>query len=277
MFRPARQLLRLGLSLASSAGRASVLLLGLPLVLTLLAGRAEARSAFVLSPPPALEAIPAGTYDDRGRRLGDAALFWEKLEDGTIHMRAVTRVEGGARNTIDTWYEEVDAGRALRALREESLSYDDEGNRMVLVRVDHEQRRASCTPPPGSDRAVETLELAPDDRVANTTMSLLFQPLIRGDVERIEFQAFLCRGGARLMGFVALPGPRSADGQVVEVRFGPNLGRVASWFASVVVPKLRFWFAADGGEYLAHRMPLYGGGPEVVVSREGVSAGFSQR
>ncbi len=242
-----------------------------------LAASAEARSAFVLPPPHALESIPAGTYDDRGRRLGDAALFWEKLDDGTIHMRAVTRVEGGARNTIDTWFEEVDEGRALRALREESLSYDGEGNRMVLVRVDHERRKASCTPPPGSGKKVETIELGPEDRVANTTMSLLFQPLIRGDVERIEFQAFLCRGGARLMGFVALPGPRSDDGQVVEIRFGPNLGRVASWFASVVVPKLRFWFTAEGGEYLAHRMPLYGGGPEVVVSREGVSAGFRRR
>ena len=64
---------------------------------------------------------------------------------------------------------------------------------------------------------------------------------------------------------------------MVEIRFGPNLGRVASWLASVVVPKLRFWFEAEDGQYLAHRMPLYGGGPEVVVSREGVSAGFSQR
>ena len=49
-----------------------------------------------------------------------------------------------------------------------------------------------------------TIDLPPDDRVANTTMSLLFQPLIEGREERIEFQAFLCRGGARLMNFVAL-------------------------------------------------------------------------
>jgi hypothetical protein len=237
---------------------------------------AAARSAFVL-PRPVLESIPAGTYDDRGRRLGDAALFWKKLPDGTIHMRAVTKVSSGARNVINSWFEEIDDGRALRVLREESLSYDDRGDRMVLVEVDHEKRRASCTPPPGSDARYESLELDAEDRVANTTMSLLFQPLIHGEVERVEFQAFLCRGGARLMNFVALPGKPSADGRVVEVRFGPNLGKVASWFASVVVPKLRFWFDADSGQYLAHRMPLYGGGPEVVVSREGVSAGFSQR
>ena len=77
------------------------------------------------------------------------------------------------------------------------------------------------------------------------------------------------------MDFVALPGPKLAkqeSHEVVEVRFGPDLGRVASWFASIIVPKLRFWFdRAHGGDYLAHRMPLYGGGPEVVVVRDGIS------
>ncbi len=238
---------------------------------------AIARSAFELTPPHALETIPAGTYDDRGRRLGDAALYWKKLPDGTIHMRAVARVENGARNTIDAWFEEIDDGRALRVLREQSLSYDSQGERLVLVEVDHVKREASCTPPPGSSDRREVLELPEEDRVANTTMSLLFQPLVRGERERVEFEAFMCRGGARLMKFVALPGRASEDGKVAEVRFGPNLGRVASWLASVVVPKLRFWFDARDGQYLAHRMPLYGGGPEVVISREGVSAGFDQR
>ena len=251
-------------------------LLLLLLLLPVTASLSEARSAFVLPPPHALESIPAGTYDDRGRRLGDAALFWERLPDGRIHMRAVARVEGGARNVVDAYFEEIDEGRALRVLREQSLSYDARGERMVFVEVDHESRKASCRPPPGSQKPYESLELPENDRVANTTMSLLFQPLIAGDAKRIEFQAFLCRGGARLMNFVALPAPNAGDG-VVEIRFGPNLGRVASWFASLVVPKLRFWFEAKEGRYLAHRMPLYGGGPEVVVSREGVSAGFTRR
>lgn len=253
------------------------LCLPLSLLLLLLSAPVHARSAFVLPYPPAFESIPAGTYDDRGRRLGDAALFWNKLPDGTIHMRAVTRIEGGARNTINAWYEEVDGGRGLRALRESSLSYNAKGEPLTLVEVDHTGRRATCTPPPGSDESRQQIDLEEDDRVANTTMSLLFQPLVHGRVDRVEFQAFLCRGGARLMNFVALANERSRKDEVVEIRFGPNLGRVASWLASVVVPKLRFWFEAEGGQYLAHRMPLYGGGPEVVVSREGVSAGFSQR
>jgi hypothetical protein len=53
----------------------------------------------------------------------------------------------------------------------------------------------------------------------------------------------------------------------------PDLGWMISRFGSLVVPKLRFWFdAANHGDYLAHCMPLYSGGPEVVVMREGVSA-----
>ena len=248
-----------------------------PVLAVVHAEPAAARSAFVLPYPHELEPIPAGTYDDRGRRLGDASLFWRKQPDGLLHMRAVTRIEGGSRNTINAWFEEVEDGRTVRAVRENALSYDAAGEPMIFVEVDHQRREASCTHPAGSGRQREVIALEAEDRVANTTMSLLFQPLVTGAAKRVEFQAFLCRGGARLMNFVALPGERSADGKVAEIRFGPNLGRVASWLASVVVPKLRFWFTSDEGRYLAHRMPLYGGGPEVVVSREGVSAGFTQR
>jgi hypothetical protein len=107
-------------------------------------------------------------------------------------------------------------------------------------------------------------------------MSLLFLPIVRGQATDITYQSFLCRGGARLMDFVAKKGENlEAQGkrQIVEISFGPDLGWMISRFASLVVPKLRFWFdAANHGDYLAHRMPLYGGGPEVVVMRDGVSA-----
>ena len=121
------------------------------------------------------------------------------------------------------------------------------------------------------------MELPPEDRVANTILSLLFLPLVREEVDQLRFRVFLCRGDRpRFMNFVALRGPELAKQQshdVMEVRFGPDLGRVASWFASVIVPKLRFWFdPAHGGDYIAHRMPLYRGGPEVVVVRDGISA-----
>jgi len=250
-----------------------------PLALWLLASPAEARSALVLPPPTSLGPIPAGTYDDDGNRLGEAALSYQRGDDGRIHMRAVTSMEGGPRNVLNAVFEEIDGGRAVRVLREDSLSYDADGKPMVLVEVDHEKGEARCTPPGAGPGEVEAIRLPEDARVGNTIMQLLFQPLVRGEVDRVEFQAFLCRGGARLVNFVAVPAPHSArgrDGSIVEIRFGPDLGSVMSWLASVVVPKLRFWFDAERGDYVAHRMPLFGGGPEVVVRREGVSAGALQ-
>ena len=250
---------------------------GLACLLVLPAATAHAGSALVLPPPPALEAIPAGTYDDDGKRIGEASLYWERMPDGTIHMRAVTTMTDGPRNVINAFFEEINDGRNLRVLREDSLSHDAEGNPMVLVQVDHEKGEARCTAPGESAADADIVSLPAEDRVANTTMSLLFQPLVRGEAEQIHFQAFLCRGGARLVDFVARRSKNETQlFPVVEIRFGPDLGRVMSWLASVIVPKLRFWFAAGEGHYLAHRMPLYGGGPEVVVAREGVSAVFRQ-
>lgn len=245
----------------------------------LLAGIAQARSALVLPPPTSLGPIPAGTYDDDGKRLGEAALSYRRGDDGLIHMRAMSNVEGGPRNVVNAVFEEINDGKSVRVLREDSLSHDADGNPMVFVEVDHEKQEARCTPPAGSSDEVEVVPLPDNDRVGNTIMQLLFQPLVRGEVKRIEFQAFLCRGGARLMDFVAVQAERSSrqpQDQIVEVRFGPDLGRVMSWLASAVVPKLRFWFDAKQGEYVAHRMPLFGGGPEVVVRREGVGADVLQ-
>ncbi len=261
------------------------LLLLLPLVtgllwLCLVPGSAHARSALVLPPPHALGPIPAGTYDDDGKRLGEATLYYERMPDGKIHMRAVTSMQDGPRNSVNAVFEEIDEGRALRVLQEDSLSHDADGNPMVLVEVDHEKGVGRCTPPNAQDEDIETIQLPEEDRVANATLGLLFQPLVRNEVEQIEFQAFLCRGGARLVDFVARPVARSSrepSDQVVEIRFGPKLGRFMSWLASIVVPDLRFWFDAAEGRYLAHRMPLYSGGPEVVVAREGVSAGSLPR
>jgi hypothetical protein len=45
-----------------------------------------------------------------------------------------------------------------------------------------------------------------------------------------------------------------------------------SWISRALVPKLSFWFEADGsGAYLGHRMPLFSQGPEVLVVRDGTS------
>jgi hypothetical protein len=54
------------------------------------------------------------------------------------------------------------------------------------------------------------------------------------------------------------------------VRYGPDFG-IASMVARNFVPKLSIWYAPDAPHsWLAHRVPLYGKGPEVFVIREGI-------
>ena len=57
----------------------------------------------------------------------------------------------------------------------------------------------------------------------------------------------------------------------VEIRYAPELG-LLSPLARQLVPKLSFWFdpRAPYG-WIAHRLPLYTGGPEVLVVRQGIS------
>jgi hypothetical protein len=241
------------------------------------AGPAAAGSGLVLPYPPSLDPISAGTYDDDGNRIGDAALSYRRDAEGRIRLRAESSMENGPRTVIEAEFVELDDGEGLRVLWQSSLSHDAQGQPLVHVEIDHQNQEARCTPPGGTREDAQILKLPSEDRVANAIMSLLLLPIARGQVDRLRFQTFLCRGGgARFMDFVALPGPELAkhpSREIVEVRFGPDLGRVASWFASVIVPKLRFWFdRARDGDYVAHRMPLYSGGPEVVVMRDGISA-----
>ena len=54
------------------------------------------------------------------------------------------------------------------------------------------------------------------------------------------------------------------------MRYGPDFG-IATLVARSFVPKLSFWFdAAEPHQWMAHRLPLYGDGPEVYVVRDGV-------
>lgn len=244
-------------------------------VLVLAAASVQADSSLILPFPATLGPIPAGTYDDDGKRLGEAALSYERMPDGKIRMRAMASVQNGARNVVNAFFEEIEEGRSLRVLKESSLSYDPDGNPMILVEVDHEKGLGRCTGPGGREEDVETVVLPQNDRVANTTLELLFRPLAQREVDKIDFQALLCQGGARVVDFVAVLANRSSrepSQQIVEIDFGPKLNRVFSWLASAVIPKLRFWYDSDQGLYVAHRMPLFNGGPEVVVAREGVAA-----
>jgi hypothetical protein len=254
------------------------------------ASPAAAESAVRLPPPDTLGVVPAGTYDLQGRRLGDAHLVSERLDDGTLRILVETGIDGGARNVSMALLRLATDGRGLEPILETSQSFMADGRSLGVLRVDHTAGEASCTPPqrasdsmpdvaagPGAstdEQGVQRLALPARDRVVNVPLNLLFQPLVRGDLSRVDFQIFLCRGGARLWDFSAEVSRRTASGsrKLVEVRYRPDLGPFLSMLAAPMMPQLAFWFAGDGSAaYLGHRFSLYTKGPEVVVAREGAS------
>jgi hypothetical protein len=59
--------------------------------------------------------------------------------------------------------------------------------------------------------------------------------------------------------------------RIVEVEYGPDFGATVAWLASRLLPSFSFWFDADDGSYLGHRMPLHRKGPEVTLVRQGLT------
>ncbi|MGH0034271.1 MAG: hypothetical protein ACQGVK_04505 [Myxococcota bacterium] len=229
----------------------------------------------LLPAPPRFGTFPAGTYAADGDRLGSAELSLVEREGGLIEVSVGTGVEGGARNDASAVLQRM-AGNRVRVVRERSEAHDDAGQSMGVMHIDHERGLGICTPPGKTEADAEILELPEDEQVVNVPLNLLFLPLVRGEVETVDFQYFLCRGGARLMDFRArLAGrQRDADGRhFIEVAYGPELGTMVSWIAKQLIPRLSFWFEAnEDGTYLAHRMPLFSKGPEVVVVRDDFSS-----
>lgn len=245
--------------------------------------RAVAESALRLPyPDPAAFGVrSASTYDEAGRRVGDASIRLERLANEHVALGLRSGFDRGAR--IELYAElaptQVAGTRMLRILRERSQSFDPEGKPLVILLIDHEQGEASCTPPDGEGGKPSVLSLPSPDRVVNVPLNLLFQPLGLGEVESVETQAFFCLGGARLMGFSArLAKEREATNpegrQIREVRYGPDGKNVFSWLAKTFAPKISFWMDIDDtGAYIAHRMPLYSKGPVVYVIADGIEPG----
>jgi hypothetical protein len=244
-------------------------------LLALAATPASARSGLEFDSPKAFETIPAATFDETQVRVGTAHLVVEQLGGGDVRMISESGIDGGARNIAVAVLEPTDHGK-VRLRSQESRSFDREGKPLGVMFIDHASGEATCSKPADASGHVEVerLQLPDDDHVVNVPMHLLFEPLVRGEVSTVSFQLLLCRGGPRLMDFQARVVRRESgpDGhELVEVRYGPDLGMIVSLFARTMVPKLSFWFdATDGNQWLAHRIPLYSEGPEMFVVRRGV-------
>ncbi len=244
------------------------------------AGEAEAATrprGLVLPTPETFGVFPATTYDESGDRIGESRLSLQAGPDGLVDIHVSTGADDGARTIAKAQLVRLPDDSGVRILSEQSQSVDDAGKPLGLLRIDHSRGVGTCTPAGGGEDDTVVFELAPDERVVNVPLNLLFVPLVQGDVEEIEFQYFLCRGGPRVLDFQARRAevPVERDGRsIIEISYGPDLGQMVSWLARSLMPKLSFWFEADGDgtTYVAHRMPLFSKGPEVTVVREGRSA-----
>jgi len=261
---PTRLLLLLALCLASAA-------------LATRAARAE--SELHLSYPEVFGTVPASTYDTSRHRVGAAHLVLEKLEDQDVRIFAESGFDGGARNVATALLEPSRDQQSLRPVLQESKTFRGDGSLRSTLTVDHRARVATCGRSNGDGMAVERIELPEADRVANVALTLLFKPLVQGEIPSTAFQLFLCEGGARLIDFEAHVERRDTGahgpGSLVEVRYRPDLGPIGSFVAEHLIPQLSFWFDPTArSPWLAHRIPLYSKGPEVIVVRDGVPTGW---
>lgn len=237
---------------------------------------ARPESSLLLPMPQSFGVVPASTYDEQGRRVGAAHLALEKLDDGRVRMLAESGFDGAARNVVSAILEPVDGGAALRLVSQSSRSFDDTGQPLGEMSVDHVAAEGRCTPPSGGAAATEVLTLPRQDRVANIPVNLLFLPLARGERKQIEFELMLCRGGPRLVTATAEvarrvhtdEGPRD----IVEIKYDVDFGPLLSSMVRPFVPRVAVWFDPRNPDaWLAHRMPLFAKGPTVMVVRAGVA------
>jgi len=244
--------------------------LALALVSALLtAAPTSAESDLQLDAPEAFGTVDAATYDVNRIRVGDAHLVIERLEGGRVRLISESGFTAGAHTVITATFEPADSPGKLRPLLQESRSFDPGGNPLGRLVVDHQANVGRCYDPAGAETA--EIEIPDDDRVANTALSLLFLPLVRNETDEIEFQLFFCGLGTRFVTFTAnRVQSRGKVPNVIEVRYGPDFG-FATMVASSFVPRLSFWFDPESPHrWMAHRLPLYGRGPEVFVVRKGV-------
>ncbi|MBW2287465.1 MAG: hypothetical protein JRG80_08385 [Deltaproteobacteria bacterium] len=249
----------------------------------LVAGTAAAESALRLPYPDKFGLIPASTYDTNYNRVGDAHLVLENLSENRVRIVVESGIDGGARTIATAELEPIEDGRFLRLLRQESRSIDAEGVPLGVLTIDHQNGVASCEKGGSGDVKTQRLTLPDQDRVANVPLNLLFQPLVDGSTDRLNFQLLLCRFGARLIDIDARVVSKEGDSpnmrRFIEVEYQPNFGKFVSLIAQNLMPRLSVWFdPRTSNSWIAHRVPLYSKGPEVLVIRDAIAdAWLAQR
>lgn len=243
---------------------------------------AEAESSLALRAETALEPIGATTFDEAGRAIGRSSFEAWTEDDGSHRMRVTMRTDDGGRNVSQAVLAPIAGGLAgaattkdltLRVLEERSQSTTSDGRRLPLLVIDHRAGRVSCFDEGEPRSAGRHVEIEGDDRVVNVPMQLLFTPLVSGERDAIHFQIAACDEGPVLHDMIAIRGKTrtQAGRKIVEIEYGPDFGEAIAWLASRLLPSFSFWFDADSGAYLGHRMPLHRKGPEITLVRQGLT------
>ncbi len=246
------------------------------LLLPLWASPARGESSLAFSPPGVFGDIAAETYDEQGRKVGGASLRVERLATGNIRMEVLSGIDGSAQFTgsAELAPHPHRADGSLRLVRESTQALDRAEQTLGVTIIDHIAGFAQCGKPEGSGVAPMRIDLPVDDRVVSVPFNLLFQPLVSGEAEIVDFQVLLCQAfrGARIVGARArVVDAIGEDGdRIVEIRYSLDFGLLLSRLAAPLMPELSFWFEKSSpGAWVGHRMPLFSRGPTVVVVRSG--------
>jgi hypothetical protein len=244
-------------------------------LLSSVAPPADGESSLSFARPEIVGNIAADTYDEAGRRVGDATLSVELLTSGNIMIQALSGIDGSARSTAFAELAPNGLDGTLRLVEQRTQAYDEAGQPLGVTTIDHVAGVAVCGKPDGSDEVPVRLELPEHDRVVNVPLNLLFQPLVNGDVDLIDFEVLLCRArGARIVSAQAQVAEASGESgeRLVEIRYQLDFGPLLSRLAAPFMPRMSFWFnESSPGAWVGHRMPLFSKGPTVLVVRSGVS------
>lgn len=243
---------------------------------------AVAESSLFLEMGAGLERIGATTFDQAGQAIGRSDFEAWTEDDGSRLMRVTMRTDAGGQNVSQALLAPVAGGLAgapgtaaetLRVVEERSHSTTADGKTLPLLVIDHRAGRVSCYDAGNTESQGRHVAIEGDDRVVNVPMQLLFLPLARGEVDAVRFQIAACEDGPTLYDMIAVRGgTRTKRGRrVIEVEYRPDFGKAVAWLAARLLPSFSFWFDADSGAYLGHRMPLHRKGPEITLVRQGLT------
>ena len=246
-------------------------------LLCLLAGAnpAQAASALRFPIPTEFGEFESETFDPDGAPLGPARISVARGPRGSVVVEGERGIAGRETVSFTAVFEPLGGGDSLRLVTQSSRMFDAQGKELAATAIDHESSQATCT----VEGRQETVELPVQDRVANVTIDLLLAPLARGELDELDFQAFFCSIGSRVLDVSARRTGRivrPSDGaQAVEIEYHVRLNPILAALARPFLPRMLFWIDPSvSGPSVAQQTPLFPKGPTVFVVRRGISPGL---